>query len=340
MLALLLRVEPDLPLEFGRRWADSEIEDEPPRPVIDTEVSTGTGKFIDLEIAFRGSAKRLIWIEIKRDLPGESSEDQVASYMDALSAKCQAEGGRGHVIYLPRPGVIDPAPGDRDLVTYTSTDWTEVGHWFESDWSDRPLVVDFISLLKEERLFVSRIDTKDIESLDRGGPQRIAMLIGDARDQIERRVQAESGLGLGKGKFEPKQASTWVMNWGGHNLSSFHLPKNLEKKGYPILLEWNLRNRREGPCDGEVVFAAGLTWYDRENPVWTELAPKLSATLEDAGKERFWEYEDDLLRLYRWLRPADLAEEPNFESQVKVLSDFVTDAFVDAVWALRGSEAA
>jgi len=334
MFALLLKIEPDLATGLVEEWTGWDVRSK--GFDVDTEIYTRSGRFVDLQIALNVSPRKWIWIEIKRDLPGESSEGQVAAYVEDLSKKCQGD-EQGHVVYLPRPGVPDPKPPEIPPVTYEATDWTEVGIWLqESPWAKRPFVADFLSLLKEETLFMERIDLSEINGLDRGSPNRFAALIEESRKRIVSWAEDEPGVDSEHGGFGPTQPITWVTNWGKKTNATFPLEAEVGKDR-PLLLEWNLRKREEGLHVGEVVFAAGLTWWDLEMPGWDDLASQIENYMNENGKGSFWRYDDDCYRLYRWLEPADLADESSFEVQIEALHGFVERSFEDLLAALRGA---
>jgi hypothetical protein len=334
MLVLLLRVEPELAASLIKEWTGwdagmTELD-------LDTEVFTRSGRFVDIEIALKCSPRKWIWIEIKRDLPGESSEGQVAAYVEDLSKECHGD-EEGCVVYLPRPGVRDPKPPETPSVAYRATDWTEVGTWLqESPWAKRPFVADFLNLLREETLFMERIDPNEINGLDRRSPRRFAALIEEARERIALWAERAPGVDSERGGFGPSQSITWVTNWGERTNATFPLEPDVGKNR-PLLLEWNLRKRDEGLHVGEVVFAAGLTWWDMEASGWHDLASRIEQQTVASGKPPFSRYDDDCHRLYKWLEPADLAQELSFEDQIEALRDFVVGSFDDLLVALRDS---
>lgn len=334
MLALIFRVEPDIAVEFVRTWGGSGFRNTTGTYKIETEVSTDTGKFIDLELCSRDPERILLWIEIKRDLPGESYEGQVASYLKILSAKCEEEGYKGCVVYLPRPGVLDPSPECPPNVAYVATDWTKVGKWLEAWAASKKLVADFLLFLEEEALYVTRIKRSEIEALGTSSPQRFASLIGEVRDRVAESVRDRPEVMNSGISFEPKQPNTWVMNWGGRTHATYPLDAEFKGDDWAILLEWNLRSREEGPFLGQVVFAAGLTWYGPRGKTWGTIESGLIRSFDEAGVEPFSPYEDDLPRLFRWLDPADLAEPDDFEGQVGALTSFVSGAFDDVLAGL------
>lgn len=336
MLCLLLQVDPDLVRQlvgFLTGWEPLEGEVQ-----IHTEVPTRLGKFVDLEIRQELPNRRIVWIEIKRDLKGESSEGQVAGYLRELSELC-GDSGMGCVVYLPRPGVLDPNPAPHGQVTYRYTDWTEIGSWMEAQGEQRgPLIRDFVQYLKEEQLYVTGLDTAGLEQLENRVPDRFAKLIVQAKDRIESGVGA-MGVDASQATFRPSDAGKWVLGWGRQDTwAHFPLPEGTPGYGQ-MKLEWNLRERLSGEHLGAVVFGAGLTWTAEAGDPWFGEAELLDAALESQNGMRFDAYEDDRLRFFRWLGPGEIVSaSADFNGQVAELTNFVIKAFGDGVAGLKQLE--
>lgn len=181
---------------------------------------------------------------------------------------------------------------------------------------------------------MEKIDLGEVEALDSRSPQRFGALIDEARDRTNKWASGKPGVNAANAGFDPTQGLTWVTRWGeGRTNATFPLAADLGE-GRPLLLEWNLRKQKEGPHVGQVVFAAGLTWFERDTHGWSEIGSRVSDYTKRFGKDAFAPYDDELPRLYRWLPPGKLADRNNFENQVEALKGFVVEAFDDLVEAL------
>jgi len=181
---------------------------------------------------------------------------------------------------------------------------------------------------------MEKIDLMELNALAARGPQRFGALIDEVRDRTEEWAREEPGVNAAKSGFNPNHGVTWVTRWGeAKTNATFPLEPEIAK-GLPLLLEWSLRKQIDGPYLGRVVFAAGLTWYERDEHESSEIRSRVADQIEQAGKDPFAAYDDELPRLYRWLEPETLTNEDNFEGQVEALTRFIVGSFNDLIVTL------
>ena len=128
------------------------FKNEPPddgRPIVTTQRSTVSGKFVDLELRFSGERPLLLWVEVKHgaDLHG----DQLESYWTDINGETFGE--RQLVLLAPRQSM--PAAGENVV----AIEWQDVARRLtvfarraEIDAVDRWLVNELVTYLKEEGL--------------------------------------------------------------------------------------------------------------------------------------------------------------------------------------------
>jgi len=332
MFALVLG-EPGVASHLVRSLTGIVVDAEP--RLISTELPTDRGKFVDLEIKFDSPSGLTVWIEVKRDLGAESSEGQVQGYVEELAERC-GDTSDGIVLYLPRPGVPDPAPEEIGKVKYRYSDWTKVGRILEAG-PDSSLTADFVKFLNEEGLYVLPIENAGLEQINRGIASQFETLIAEAKRGIETAVSRRLGVNPSLGEFWPARPGAWILGWGRQNtFANFPVPLP-SPEAQEAKLEWNLRRRASaGIYQDEVVFSAGLTWIGDESFPWNGRESKILAALNSRGDGEFEAHVDDRSRIVRWMLPsAVVGGAKTFEGQVEELVSFVLKAFTDVVRALE-----
>lgn len=352
MFALCLEAVP----EFANELASSEewgrlTVDGKPKPVrtelpVPTDTPKGPAyKYIDLALSWEDGTR--LWVEIKRDMSGESSDNQIQTYVDCLEKELRGKGAAGSLIYLTKPGILDPDPkmAGRENVRYVKRSWRDLLNLIQSRGSAPRILAELACFLEEEQLAMEEVTLEDIRALTSGASGRVAGLLDGVRIRV-RDWAKEHNDALQPGGFSFR-VSSWIADWGSDRLNaSAQLDPSLSSWAN-ILLEWNIRPRASGQYENQMVFGAGLTWVeegvddaeeaDIDGDAWgvsSDAADRL-CSMDD---QRFERYKDDRPRIFRWLLLEQLTELDSLEKQVETLSKFVIDAFEDCLMELKATE--
>ena len=321
--AATLEAAPALALALAQQWSGVELPHDGNVSVTTQRRAAGLDHVdLELRVGTAVSPDVVVWVEVKLG-SGLSGEDQLHRYERALVERWGKE--RTRLVFLTPNSVIVPDQ-DRPHGLVTDT-WQRVGSFVRAEAEGLGahdsyafgVTWDFVDYLKELQLAEpDPFNPTHLVTLENaGGTQRLLeYVITEAHDDVIRRL---SELGSAEGLLlsrEPK--GSWPTMW-----RSLRIPDDRDPEPARYY-EWNLWHRPQ--LEGAIAFGAGVTV-----PLDRRLGPAARHLVLPPESELVASNDETWVRVYRFLRPAELLKEYTTADQIKALANWVLQV-VRARW--------